>query len=213
MALGTTTATGTLAEQLVPRRGLLANGIVRDGLLIVAGSILMALCARISFPIPTTTVPITLQTFAVLLIGALYGPRLAALTLLAYIGQGLLGLPVFSLGRNAWTPTQFMGLPLIVSSTAGYLYSYPLAAALVGLLASRGWDRRVVSALPAMVLGNLVILACGLLWNAGLLAFFGAPVDLGLLLATSVLPFLLGDAIKIGLAAAVLPSAWRLIRP
>lgn len=202
---------GTLADQLVPARGPLANPLVRDGLLVIAGTALMTICARISFPLPTTSVPVTMQTFAVLLLGALYGPRLGAITMLTYLGMGLLGMPVFSLGRSAWTPTPFFGLPLIISSTAGYLYSWPLAAALVGWLAMRGWDRRVSTAIPAMLIGNLVILACGFLWLAGATALMAGSVDIPALLATAVLPFLPGDALKLLLAAFTLPVGWALL--
>ncbi|MCU0495654.1 MAG: biotin transporter BioY [Chloroflexaceae bacterium] len=205
------THTGTLAQRLLPRRGVLERPWIRDGLLVVAGTLLMILSARISFPLPTTTVPVTMQTFAVLLLGALYGPRLGAITMLTYIGTGLLGMPVFSLGRNAWTPTPFFGLPLIVSSTAGYLYSYPLVAALVGWLANQGWDRRVRSAIPAMLLGNLVILLCGFAWLAGATALFTGTLDIPALLMAAVVPFLLGDAAKLLLAAFALPGGWLLL--
>lgn len=205
---------GTLAERLVPARGPMARPLVRDALLVLVGTLLMALCARISVPVPWSDVPLTFQTFGVYLIGALYGPRLAALTMLAYLAQGLLGMPVFSFGRSAWAPTlpgsPFAGIPLIVGPTAGYLLSFPLAAALVGALARRGWDRRVSSALPAMLAGSAVVLTCGLIWRVAAGAFLGLPLDAGALLVTSVVGFLPGDAVKIVIAALALPGAWRL---
>src|SRR6266540_4954408 len=146
----------TLAQRLVPRTGALAQPLVCDGLLAIAGTALLALCARISFPLPTTPVPVTMQTFAVLLLGALYGPRLGAITMVLYLAEGLAGLPVFAGGRSAWSPSSIPDLPVIVGPTAGYLVATPLAAALVGALAARGWDRRVISSIPAMLLGNLV---------------------------------------------------------
>ncbi len=202
----------TLAQRLLPRSGALARPLVRDGLLVLVGSLLMALCARISVPLPFTPVPITMQTCAVLLIGALYGPRLGAATLVAYILEGLAGLPVYANGLNAWSPSSLPGLPVIIGPTAGYLLSFPLAAALVGALAARGWDRRVASAVPAMLLGNLVILLCGFAWLASAMALVRGSADLGALLGSAVLPFLPGDALKIVLAALALPGGWALLR-
>ncbi len=202
---------GTLAQRLVPARGALQRPFVRDGLLVLAGSLLMALTAQISIPLPFTPVPITGQTFGVLLIGALLGPRLGALTMLLYLAQGLMGLPVFAGGRSAWTPSSIPGIPVIIGPTAGYLFSFPIAAAVVGALAHRGWDRRVRTALPAMILGNIIILALGFLWLAGATALFRGSVDVLALLNMAVLPFLPGDAIKILLAALALPGGWQLL--
>lgn len=200
----------TLAQRLLPGSGILARPYIRDGFLVLAGTALLAMCARISFPLPITPVPITMQTFGVLLVGALLGPRLGAITLLAYLAEGLAGLPVFSFGRNAWSPDA-SGLPLIIGSTAGYLYACPLAAALVGALAVRGWDRRLALAVPAMLLGNLVILLCGFLWLAGAVWIFTGTLNIPALLASSVLPFLPGDILKLGLAALALPGGWALL--
>lgn len=208
---------GTLAERLVPAHGPLARPVVRDSLLVLAGTLLMALCARISVPVPWSDVPLTFQTFGVYLIGALYGPRLAALTMLAYIGTGLLGMPVFSFGRSAWAPTlpnsPFAGIPLIIGPTAGYLLSFPLAAAVVGALAQRGWDRRFGTALLAMSAGAAVVLVCGVLWRAAAGAFIGLPIELGAFLIASVVGFLPGEAVKVLLAALALPGAWKLVGP
>ena len=201
----------TLAQRLLPRAGVLERPLVRSSLLALAGTALLALCARLSFPIPTTPVPITMQTFAVLLLGALYGPRLGALTMLLYLAEGLAGLPVFAGGRSAWSPSSIPLLPVIVGPTAGYLLAWPLAAALVGALARRGWDRRVRSAIPAMLLGNLVILLCGFAWLAGATYLLTGALHIPALLAASVLPFLPGDAIKLLLAALALPGGWSLL--
>lgn len=202
---------GTLAQRLVPTRGALQRPFVRDGLLVLAGSLLMALTAQISIPLPFTPVPITGQTFGVLLIGALLGPRLGALTMLVYLAQGLLGLPVFAGGRSAWTPSSIPGIPVIIGPTAGYLFSYPIAAAVVGALAHRGWDRKVQTAIPAMLLGNVIILVLGFLWLAGVTAMLRGAVNVVTLLNMAVIPFLPGDAIKILLAALALPGGWRLL--
>jgi biotin transport system substrate-specific component len=202
---------GTLAQRLVPVQGALQRPFVRDGLLVLAGSLLMALTARISIPLPFTPVPITGQTFGVLLIGAMLGPRLGALTMLVYLAQGLLGLPVFAGGRSAWTSSTIPGIPVIIGPTAGYLFSFPIAAAVVGALAHRGWDRKVSTAIPAMLLGNVIILVMGFLWLTGVMAFLRGSVDIVALLTMAVLPFLPGDAIKILLAALALPGGWRLL--
>jgi biotin transport system substrate-specific component len=208
---------GTLVERLVPARGPLARPVVRDSLLVLAGTLLMALCARISVPVPWSDVPLTFQTFGVYLIGALFGPRLAVLTMLAYIGTGMLGMPVFSFGRSAWAPTlpgsPFAGIPLIIGPTAGYLLSFPLAAAVVGALARRGWDRRIRTALPAMIAGAAVVLTCGVLWRVAAGAVVGLPLELSALLVSSVVGFLPGEAVKVLLAAVALPGAWKLVGP
>ena len=176
----------------------------RDAALILGFSLLLALSARISFPLPFSPVPVTAQTLIVLLAGALLGSRLGALAMLAYLGEGLAGLPVFSYGRSAWSPTE-LGVPVILGPTAGYLLSWPLAAFLVGWLAERGWDRRVGTTALAMVLGTVLIYVGGL----AVLSLF-LPADR--LLAAGLLPYLPGDAAKIVVASAVLPSGWALLR-
>ncbi len=189
----------TLAESWWPRAGLSAD-VVR----VVLGSLLVALCAQISIPIQP--VPITGQTLGVLLAGAVLGSRLGALSLVLYLGEGLVGLPVFSSGLSAWSPsTSVPGVPVILGPTMGYLIGFVPAAFVVGWLAERGWDRRVLWAALAMVLGNLIIYAVGL---AGLSRF--APP--AMLLQFGLIPFLPGDALKIVLAAAALPGAWALTR-
>ena len=210
MTTGTPTV-GTLADRLVPTRGSLANPMARDGLLILVGTLFMALCAQIRIELPFTPVPITGQTLGVYLIGALYGPRLGALTLLAYLGQGLLGLPVFAGGTNAWSPSRFPGLPVIIGPTAGYLFAFPLAAFVVGLLANRGWDRRVRTAIPAMLAGEAIILTLGFSWLVVATLLLTGTVSVPALIGAAVLPFLPGAALKIGLAALALPGGWRLL--
>ncbi|HNP71344.1 MAG TPA: biotin transporter BioY [Kouleothrix sp.] len=202
----------TLAQRLAPRQGLLARPLVRDGALALAGTLLLTLCARISFPIPTTPVPVTMQTFAVLLLSALYGPRLGAATMLLYLAEGLAGLPVFAGGRSAWSPSSVPALPVIIGPTAGYLLSWPVVALLVGALAERGWDRTIRSALPAMLLGSLVILICGFAWLAAATWLISGRLNVAGLLGAAVLPFLPGDALKLVLAALALPGGWALLR-
>jgi len=170
----------------------------KQAALVVAFSLFVALSAQVAFPNPFSDVPITGQTFAVLLTGALLGSRLGALALAAYLLEGALGLPFFFGGRGGI-------LHLIASPTAGYLWSYPLAAFVAGLLAERGWDKRFLTAAAAMAIGSVVILAGGFAWRA---AMFMSPAQA---FATSVVPFIIGDVIKIALAAAALPLGWSLL--
>lgn len=162
-------------------------------LAVIAGSIAIGLSAQISVGIPIGPVPITGQTMVVLLIGAAYGSRLGAVTVLAYLAQGAGGLPVFANGGA--------GTAVLSGPSGGYLLGFAAAALVVGWLAERGWDRRVLTAALAMVIGNAVIYACGVtrlaefvgwehVWSAG------------------VQPFLPGDALKIALASGLLPGAW-----
>lgn len=187
----------TLADVILPK----TRGLWREAVLVAAFGTLMALFARIAIYLPFTPVPITGQTLGVLLIGTLLGRRRGALAMLVYLGEGLLGLPVFAGGTSAWSRSA-LGVPVIVGPTAGYLYSYPLAAVVVGFLAERGWDRGYGRAVAAMVVGEVAIYAVGLPWLA---LFVGAARVLPL----GFLPFLPGDTLKLLLAAAVLPSAWR----
>jgi biotin transport system substrate-specific component len=171
---------------------------VKSVALVVAFSLFIALSAQVVIPLPFTPVPITLQTFAVLLTGALLGSRLGALALVAYLLEGAAGLPFFRGANGGW-------LYLAVSPTAGYLLAYPLAAFLTGWLAERGWDRKFLTAAAAIGLGSIVILFGGWL---GLLRFYSA----GQAFALGVAPFIIGDILKIALAAAALPSGWALLR-
>lgn len=169
---------------------------MRSLAVVVAFSLLTALAAQVVIPLPL--VPITGQTFAVLLTGALLGPRLGALAMFAYLVEGASGLPFFAAGGSG------VGR-LLFSPTSGYLLSYPVAAFIVGLLAERGWDRRFLTAAAAMSLGSLVILLSGWAW---LTRFIGTAAAWN----AGVAPFLIGDAIKIVLAALVLPSGWAILR-
>ena len=171
---------------------------VRSVALVVAFSLLVALAAQVVVPLPWTPVPLTAQTFAVLLTGALLGSRLGALALVAYLVEGASGLPFFVGGAG--------GLQHFQGATAGYLLAFPAAAFVAGYLAERGWDRRFLTAALAMAAGSLVILACGWAWLALLLRSAGDAFQLG------VAPFVVGDIIKIALAAAALPAGWAILR-
>ena len=171
---------------------------VRSVVLVVAFSLFVALAAQVAVPLPFTPVPVTAQTFAVLLTGALLGSRLGALALVAYLVEGASGLPFFVGGAG--------GLQHFQGATAGYLLAFPVAAFVAGYLAERGWDRRFLTAALAMAAGSLVILACGWAWLALLLRSAGDAFRLG------VAPFVVGDIIKVALAAAALPAGWAILR-
>lgn len=164
--------------------------------LIVGGSLVIAWCAQIRILLPFSPVPITGQTFAVLMIGALFGARRGAVAVIAYLIEGGLGLPVFAVGG---------GFSVLLGPTGGYLIGFVVAAWVVGLLAEKGWDRRAWSTVAAMVLGNMAIYAFGLLW---LCCLMGAGRRA---LAVGLYPFIAGDIVKIMLAAVVLPAGWKLL--
>ena len=174
------------------------NGAARLGaqiVLAVLGTLLLTLSAKTK--VVLGPVDMSLQTLAVLLIGASFGFRLGVATLLLYLAEGAAGLPVFALGG---------GLSYFMGPTAGYLISYPIAAFLVGWLAERRWDRKLLTATVAMLLGNLVIYAIGMAWLG---TYKGILFEVSTLVA-GVQPFILGDLTKIAVAAVVLPSAWRI---
>ena len=191
-----------------PRPAVLADavrpaftGLLRDLALILGAAALMGVLAQLA--IPFVPVPITGQTLGVLLVGALLGSRRGALAMLAYLAEGLAGLPVYANGASAWTPSS-AGVPTIVGPTAGYLLAFPVAAFVVGALAERGWDRRASTAAAAMLVGQVAIYLGGLSWLAQFVGP-GRAVELGLL------PFLAGDAVKLVVAALALPAGWRLL--
>jgi biotin transport system substrate-specific component len=169
--------------------------------IVLAGSALVAICAQIALPLYFTPVPLSLQPFAVLLLGLLLSPRLAAATLAAYLAEGAMGLPVF-----APSVTMTTGLAHLLGPTGGYLLAYPLAAPLISTLWRRSRGGFTAAALSATA-GNLAILACGALWMA---AITHAAIQAVLTLA--VVPFLPGDALKIVTAAALAAGAQRLRR-
>ncbi len=164
--------------------------------MVLAGSAFVALCAHVVLPLNFTPVPLTLQTFAVLLLGLLLSPRLAAATLAAYLAEGALGLPVFA------PAPAIPGLAHLLGPTGGYLLAYPVAAALISFLWRRArlirWGGGFAAAAGCAAAGSLFILICGGLWLA-VLTHAPAPSALAL----GIIPFLPGDALKIAAAAAV----------
>lgn len=172
------------------------SGVGREVALILGGSLLIALSAQLQINLPFSPVPITGQTFAVLLLGALYGSRRGPATVVTYLALGAIGLPVFAGGA--------FGVARLVGPTAGYLVGFIVAAFVVGLLSERGWDRKPWSTAASMIIGNGIIYLAGVLW---LSRFVGWQA----VLSTGFLPFLAGDALKIALATVLLPAGWKLI--
>ena len=174
-----------------------AGSWLRMAILAIAGTVLLTVSAKIQ--VPFYPVPMTMQTFAVLVIGMAYGWKLGGATVALYLAEGAAGLPVF-----AGTPEKGVGLAYMAGPTGGYLAGFVLAAGIAGRLGEKGWDRSIPMTLAAMVIGTVIIFAPGYVWLALLIGSEKAW-------AFGVLPFLLGEVFKIALAAAVLPGAWKLI--
>jgi biotin transport system substrate-specific component len=188
-----TTQTLTLRSVVVPRSGLLADVVA-----VAAGVALISAAAQISIPLPFTPVPITGQTFAVLLVGAGLGTVRGGLTGAIYVLLPLAGLPLYANGDHGWS--------VLSGATGGYLVAFPIAAAVSGRLAELRWDRAYGSAIGAMLTGNVIIYAIGVPWLARSLHIsFQKALELGLY------PFVAGDLIKLYLAALALPTAWKLV--
>ena len=171
------------------------KALAYDAALVIGGSLLIALCSQ--FTIHIGPVPITGQTFAVLLTGMLLGSRRGSMSVLAYLAQGLAGLPVFSPGGP-------MGLARLAGPTGGYLIGFVAAAYVVGRLAEKGWDRKMTTTFAAMLIGNAVIYAFGLPWLALLVGGEKA-------LLLGLYPFIAGDLLKAALATTLLPTGWKLL--
>jgi len=184
----------TVADLLRPSEKRLAG--FYDVALIIGGSLLIDLCAHVKVWLPFSPVPVTGQTFAVLMLGALLGPRRGCLAVLAYIIEGAAGLPVFAVG---------IGPAVLLGPTGGYLFGFIPAAYITGRLAEMGWDRRIGTTVLAMVFGNLAIYSFGLLWLSCLTGFNIMVLTLGLY------PFIIGDLVKIILAAILLPAGWKML--
>ena len=197
----------TIASALWPAR---THPAVRGAILAVLGSLLVAASAQIQ--IPLWPVPVTGQTFAVLIIGMAYGWRLGSITLALYLFEGAIGLPVFSKFSGGWA--------VLTGTTGGYLLGFVVAAGVIGWLAERGWDRRIATTAAAMLIGNVIIYVLGLAWltnffagvGAQYVASTGAATAFGAAILSGMLPFLLGDGLKLALAAVIMPLAWSRVR-
>ena len=186
----------TLAEAILDSlmTPSMASSAVTKAALVVFGSLLLAVSAQ--FKIPLYPVPVTGQTLVVLLIGMTYGLRLGGITIVAYLFEGAIGLPVFAGGTA--------GASVLMGPTGGYLFGFLLAGVAMGYLAERGMGRTVFSTIAAMVIGNCVIYLCGALWLANFIGYSQAIV-------AGVLPFLYGDALKMVVAVGLMPLAWRAV--
>jgi biotin transport system substrate-specific component len=176
---------------------LRSNSLLNQILLVLAASLLMTVSAKIQ--VPFWPVPMTMQTYMVIVIGLALGPRLGPAAVAAYLVQGTLGLPVF-----AGTPEKGIGLAYMTGPTGGYLLGFLLAAVIAGQCAARGFDRHWPKALLSACAAMLAIYVCGLSWLSTLIGMDKA-IEFG------AMPFLLGDALKIILAMVTLPWAWKLL--
>jgi len=172
--------------------------LITDALLVLAGTGLVAAAAQISVKLPFTPVPITGQTFAVLLVGASLGSVLGTASLMLYLWLGVAGAPIYAHHDSGWS--------VITSASGGYIVGFVLAAALTGVLAERRWDRQLSSSIGLMLTGNVVIYLVGLPWLAIVL-----NTNLEKTLEYGLYPFIPGDTFKLYLAAAALPGAWKLV--
>jgi len=183
---------------------LLDRSRVRDVVAVVGFALLTAVAAQISIPLGFTPVPLTGQTFAVLLAGGVLGSRRGGLSMLLYVALGAIGLPFYADGAGGWTAA--------TGATAGYLVGFIVAAVVVGLMAEHGQDRKLSTSIPAFIAGTMIIYAVGAGWLAydlglPLTAAAGEPSAISL----GVAPFLVGDVFKALLAGALLPAAWRFL--
>jgi biotin transport system substrate-specific component len=185
----------TLAEVALPA------AMQKFGVQLVAlflGTVALTVAAKVQ--IPFYPVPMTFQSMVAVLIGAWFGPRLGGATLLAYLAEGAVGLPVF-----AGTPEKGIGLAYMMGPTGGYLLGFLVAAVAVGWLARRGWDRSVPTMALAMLVGNVAIYGFGLLWLGQLLGWDKPILEWGFW------PFVWGDLFELALAALIAPMVWRLV--
>jgi biotin transport system substrate-specific component len=172
------------------------SAALRAVVLVALGTALLALSAKVSLPLPY--VPMTLQTLVVLMIGAAYGWRLGAATMITYLAEGAAGLPVFA--------GPVGGIAPLVGPTAGYLFGFIAAALITGYLAERGWDRSVTLLFAAMAVGHVVILAAGFGWLA-----FGMGLGAAKAFQVGIVPFIAATLVKNALGAALMPAARRIV--
>ena len=185
-----------LSEVLAPQEG--TQLLLKKAVLVMAGIAFLAIAAKIK--VPMFPVPMTMGTFAVLTMGAAYGDRLGLVTILGYMLIGALGFDIFA-GSSA----ENFGLTYMKGGTGGYLVGYVLAVIALGTLARAGWDRSAPKMAGAMLLGNVLIYVPGLIW-LGMLYGWDKPI-----LQWGLTPFLLGDVLKLAMAAIILPFAWKMV--
>jgi len=171
------------------------SAVLYDAMVIICGALILGLSAQVKVYLPISPVPITGQTFAVLMLGALLGSKRGVLAILAYLVEGILGLPVFAGG---------MGPATLIGPTGGYLVGFIAVAYVGGKLAEMGWDRRVSTTIAAMLAGEIVLYVFGVCWLA-------IMTNIRIALTVGLYPFIVGDVLKVVLAAAVLPAGWKLL--
>lgn len=184
----------SLRTAVFPRSSLLDNA-----LLVMGGTVFIAGLAQIALPIPGSPIPVTGQTLGVLLVGTSYGAGLGFTTLLTYLLVGIAGAPIFADGGH--------GFSRLSQATGGYLIGMLVASLIVGFLAGRTWDQRLRTALPAMLLGDVIIFSFGLLW---LHAYTGKGWSWTI--AAGLTPFFIGEVLKIAIAGTSLPFVWRFVQ-
>ncbi len=203
------TMLGTAAERrsTIVDRLVGSSPLARDVPLVALGAVVIALSAAVSIRLPDNPVPITGQTFGVLLAAAALGGRRGAVASFLYVAIGAIGLPAFAEGKGGiGVIASFDHGRLVLGATGGYLIGFVVAAAVVGRLAERQWDRRLPRAVAAMLIGSVAIYAVGLPWLA-----FATGFSAGETIAKGLAPFLVGDLMKLGLAGLALPAAWWLV--
>ena len=182
----------TLIENLLPLSGI--NITIRNILFVLFGTLLLAVSSKIQ--VPFWPVPMTMQTFAVLIIAMAYGWKLSLLTLIAYLIEGAVGLPVFAKGG---------GLLYLIGPTAGYLYGMAIAAAVIGYFADLGYGKSIIKCIVPLLLGTIIIFICGIGYLSSIIGFEKA-------IAAGLLPFIPSELFKISLALFIIPSIWKYIQ-
>lgn len=189
----------TALAHALGRRTTARSALITDVTLVILGSAVMAGLAQVSFRLPFTPVPISGQTLGVMLVAASLGAWRGGAAMLLYLGEGAAGLPVFAEGHS--------GVVFLSNApTTGFLWGFVAGAAVIGLLAQLGWDRSVGSAIGAMLIGEVVVFALGISWLAHFLGVSGEEA-----LSLGLYPFVLGELLKLAIAAGVLPAAWKLV--
>ena len=195
--MSNTVSNSVLSEEIWSTEG---NAVwVKRIVLVVLGIAALAIAAKVKVPVWPSPVPVTLGTFAVLTIGTAYGPRMGLATIVGYMLVGALGFDVFANSASGATGIEYM-----MGSTGGYLVGFVLATVALGYAARRGWDRNVVMMGVSMFVGSLIIYIPGVLWLAHLYSWENA-------FAWGVTPFLIGDAMKLALAALIVPAVWKMV--